>query len=249
MVGLAQVAEARFLLGDWAEARALYERAVQMGHIYPAPHYVAFALLGLGALDLAEGRWEEATALIETCIADAHRTDDVHWVRNAERLLAYRDFLLAHADDGLRRLEREGDDHTGTLYLRAWGYLETGDVDQAAATIERCIVLTNKQKTRLDLCEAWIVQGRIRSRQKCFGEAEDSFREALSLARSMPCPFAEGRVLYEWGQTLLARGKQREARELLEQALPIFQGLGAKPFLDQVRRTLHKLRATESDAE
>lgn len=249
MVSLAQVAEARFLLGDWPKARALYERAVQMGHIYPAPHYVAFALLGLGALDLAEGRWEEATALIETCIADAHRTDDVHWVRNAERLLAYRDFLLAHADEGLRRLEREGDDHTGTLYLRAWGYLETGDVDQAAATIERCITLTNEQKTGLDLCEAWIVQGRIRSRQECFEEAEDSFREALSLARSMPCPFAEGRVLYEWGQTLLACGKQREARQLLKQALPIFRGLGAKPFLDQARRTLHKLRATESDAE
>lgn len=241
MVSMAQLAEARFLLGEWPEARTLYERAVQMSRSYPAPHYAAFALLGLGTLALAEGRWEEATQLIEMCIADSQRTNDVHWVRNAERLLAYRDLLLGHADAALRRLEDKGEDHTGMLYLRAWGYLDTGDIQRAVTTIERSVTLTRDRNNGLDLCEASIVRGRTRAQQNFFEEAEDSFQAALSLARSIPYPFAEGRALYERGQTLIARGKREDARKLLEQALLIFQRLGARPSVEQADLALRKL--------
>jgi tetratricopeptide (TPR) repeat protein len=241
MVSLAQLAEARFLLGDWSGARSLYERAVQMSRIYPTPHYAAFALLGLGALDLAEGRWEEATQLIETCIADTRSTNDVHWVRNAERLLAHRDLLLGRPDAALHRLEHDGDDHTGTLYLRAWAQLEVGDMLRAATLVERCIMLATERNNRLDLCEALIVQGRICSGQRQLKEAEQAFADVLSLARSMSYPLAEGRTLYEWGRTLTAYGKRQEAREHLEKALQIFQRLGARPFVEQTDQALRKL--------
>jgi tetratricopeptide (TPR) repeat protein len=238
MVSLAQVAEAQFLLGNWPEARTLYERALQMSRIYPAPHYAAFALLGLGELNLAAGHWEEATQLVETCMADAYRTNDVHWVHNAERLLAYRDLLRAHPDEALRRLEHAGEEHTRTLYLRAWGHLDASELKQAVTTIDRCIAIAKQQSSNLDLCEAWIVRGRISARQNRVEKAVDSFREAVALARSMPCPFVEGRALFEWGQMLSARGKLEAARELLEQALRIFKRLGARRFVEQAERSL-----------
>jgi tetratricopeptide (TPR) repeat protein len=241
MVSLAQLAEARFLLGDLSEARSLYERAVQMSRIYPTPHYAAFALLGLGALDLAEGRWEEATQLIEACIADVQSTNDVHWVRNAERLLAHRDLLLGRPGEALQRLEHDGDDHPGTLYLRAWAHLEVGDSLQAATVVERCIMLATERNNRLDLAEGLIVQGRICSRQHQVEEAEHAFSDALSLVRSMPYPLAEGRTLYEWGRTLTAYGKRQEAREQLDKARQTFQRLGARLFAEQTDQALRKL--------
>lgn len=233
MVSLAQLAEARFLLGDWTEARALYERAVQMSRVYPAPHYAAFALLGLGALDLAEGRWEEATDLIGMCNADAERTNDAHWVGNAERLLAHRDLLLDRPDEALLRLADQGEDHTGTLYLRGWGYLETGDVQRAAATADRAISLARERSNGLDLCEALIVRGRIDARQSCFEDVERSFTEALSLARSLPYPYAEGRALHARGIVDSQRGEHSRARESMVAAQAIFERLGATPCLEQ----------------
>jgi tetratricopeptide (TPR) repeat protein len=249
MVSLAQLAEARFLLGDWAGARSLYERAVQMSRLYPTPHYAAFALLGLGALNLAEGRWEEATQLIETCIADTRSTNDVHWVRNAERLLAYRDLLLGRPDEALQRMEHDGDDHPGTLYLRAWAHLEVGESLQAATTVERCIMLATERNNRLDLAEGLIVQGRICSRHRQFADAAHAFADALSLARSMSYPLAEGRTLYEWGRTLAAAGKRQEAREQLENTLQIFQRLGARPFMEQTDHALRRLEPRSRKAK
>jgi predicted ATPase len=249
MVSLAQVAEAQFLLGNWPEARALYERALQMSRVYPAPHYAAFALLGLGELDLAAGHWEEATQLVETCMADAHRTSDVHWVRNAERLLAYRDLLRAQPDEALRRLEHAGEEHTRTLYLRAWGYLDASNVKQAVTTIDRCIAIAKQQNSNLDLCEAWIVRGRIGTRLNCVEEAEDSFREAVALARSMPYPFAEGRALFERGQMLIARGNREAAREPLGQALRIFQCLEARRCVEQAERSLGDRASAQAKPE
>jgi tetratricopeptide (TPR) repeat protein len=243
MVSLAQVAEATFLLGDWAGARALYERAVEMSRVHPTPHYTAFALLGLGALDLAEGRWEEATQLIEACMADARSTNDVHWARNAERLLAQRDLLLGHPDDALHRLEAGDEDHTGHLHLLAWASLELGDIPRAATLIGRCLMLVTERNNRLDLCEALIVQGRIFSRQRQMEESERAFADALSLASSMSYRFAEGRALYEWGRTLTASGKRQEAHRRLEQALQIFQQLGVSPFIEQTGEALRKLGA------
>lgn len=238
MVGLAQLAESRFLLGDWAEARVLYERAVQMSRVYPAPHYAAFALLGLGALDLAEGRWEEATDLIEMCIADAERTNDVHWVQNAERLLAHRDLLLDRPNEALVRLGDQGEDHTGTLYLRAWGYFETRDVQRAVVTAERATALARERGNRLDLCEALIVRGRICVRQECFEDAEHSLKEALALARSMPYPYAEARALFERGIMDSQRGEHIRGRESMVTAQAIFERLGATPYLEQTQAAI-----------
>jgi tetratricopeptide (TPR) repeat protein len=241
MVSLAQLGEARFLLGVWTEARVLYERAVRMSHVYPAPHYAAFALLGLGALNLAEGRWEEATDLIEMCIADAERTNDVHWVRNAERLLAHRDLLLGRPEGALARLKDEGDDHTGTLYLRAWAHLDAGDVQRAVTTVDRAIALATARSSGLDLCEALIVRGRIDARQGRLEDAEGSFGEALSLALSLPYPYGEARARYEWGKAQSVLGQDTLAQHHIAEAHEILQRLGAKFMLNRAREALAAL--------
>ena len=66
-------------------------------------------MLGLAMLDLAEGRWAEATQLIATCLAEAQRTHDRHWVRNAQRLLAHHDLVRGRPEDAFRQLADDGE--------------------------------------------------------------------------------------------------------------------------------------------
>jgi hypothetical protein len=84
----------------------------------------------------------------------------------------------------------------------------------------------------------------------------------VSVARSMPHPYAEARILYDIGQMHLAQGDATEgqevpsaeiandqplsphphnARNAFQQALPIFRHLGARPYIDRTEQALREM--------
>ena len=63
----------------------------------------------------------------------------------------------------------------------------------------------------------------MRIRQERWAEAEQSLEEGLALARRMPYPYAEARLLHVYGQMHLEKGEPGPAPERLEAALAIFQ--------------------------
>jgi hypothetical protein len=63
------------------------------------------------------------------------------------------------------------------------------------------------------------------------------------MARALKFPYAEGRVLYEYGILRLRQGRGTEARRMLEEGLKIFSRLGARPYLDRIHRALSQLAA------
>src|SRR5438105_2834692 len=67
----------------------------------------------------------------------------------------------------------------------------------------------------------------LRIRQQRWDEAHRSFEETISLARGMEYPYAEARSLYQDGLMGLRREEPERARAQLEEALTIFQRLGA----------------------
>jgi tetratricopeptide (TPR) repeat protein len=89
------------------------------------------------------------------------------------------------------------------------------------------------------------VQGVLRSRQGRWEEAEQSFGEAVPLARSMPYPYAEARALYEWGVMLRQAGEPERARARLEEGLAIFRRLGARSYAERTERELAGLGEDE----
>jgi uncharacterized protein HemY len=65
-------------------------------------------------------------------------------------------------------------------------------------------------------------------RQGRWEKAECALEEGLALARSMPCPHVEARLLHVYGELLIQTGETEGARERLAAALGIFQRLGAR---------------------
>ena len=64
--------------------------------------------------------------------------------------------------------------------------------------------------------------------------------EGLALARTMPYPFAEARLLHLCGELHSATGEP--ARERLAMALSIFQWLGARKDAERARQAITELR-------
>ncbi|MBV9280060.1 MAG: tetratricopeptide repeat protein [Chloroflexi bacterium] len=237
--------------GDWEEARTQADRGMDLmrsagdrGQVFP--------LIQLGELALWEGDWEEASRLLEECIAVAAPQNDLQILRSAHGVLARRDLLEGHPGAALGRLEPlldrpglEEHDVTSLLPTLAWAHLARGagqeDLQRAEGLAAEAVRRATAQQNRLALAEALRVQGMVLARQGQWEKAERSFGEAVSLAGSMPYPYAEAWALYEWGMMHAARGDREKARNRLREALEFFRRLGARKDVERTEHALERL--------
>jgi Flp pilus assembly protein TadD len=91
---------------------------------------------------------------------------------------------------------------------------------------------------RLVLTEALQVQGKIALRQGQPDAAARALEEGLALARSMPYPYAEARLLQLAGVVHAQTGEPEAARERWEAAGAIFARLGARMDSARVEQDL-----------
>jgi hypothetical protein len=86
--------------------------------------------------------------------------------------------------------------------------------------------------------DALRVQAMVTIRQGHWEEATSALDEGLVLARAMPYPYAEGRLMHAYGQLHLQKGEPRPARERLEEALAVFRHLGARKDIERVEQAI-----------
>lgn len=80
-------------------------------------------------------------------------------------------------------------------------------------------------------------------------EAESKFAEAISMARSMPYPYAEAVALLEYGLLDIARGQPNQGWERLREASAIFRRLGARKDLERTEQSLTRRDGSISHRE
>jgi len=114
-------------------------------------------------------------------------------------------------------------------------------VDLAADTVELALERARAEEMRLMVVEALRVQAMIALRLEQWDMAARSLEEGLPLARSMPYPYAEARLLQLYGELHTATGKPAAARERLEAARAIFARLGAWRDTERVEHALDAL--------
>jgi tetratricopeptide (TPR) repeat protein len=238
-----------FYTGDWVQARTHLERAVALGRQIGAPRVVAPPLVLLGWLLLAEGTWDDASRYLEEGIIAAERSANVGLRGHAHALLAEREILEGHPDAACGRLapwlNAPRQDIWGGQNLQptlAWAYLELGEVAAAAEMVGQAITrIRAVGYYRTVLVHALWVQAMVATRQGRWEDAERTLEEGLALARSMPYPYAEARLLHVYGQMHAQMGEPVPARERLQEALAIFRRLGARKDAERAEKTLTAL--------
>jgi hypothetical protein len=135
---------------------------------------------------------------------------------------------------------REGA-YPAMLPMLDWAYLKsagTDHVDRAGEVAAVAMQQARDTHTRLGLVGALRVQGMVLVRQERWAEAESVLPEGLELARSLPYPFAEARILAETCTMWIQRGDAAQCGERLEEALVIFPGLGAGKDTERIEALL-----------
>jgi tetratricopeptide (TPR) repeat protein len=233
-----------FYTGAWRDAHAYLERVAALPD--RALLNEASVPFELGRLCLVEGAWEQATDYLEQCRALLQHTGERIIYPVAECLLAEREVLEGCPAAAVARLlpllDRAG--RVLTMYvlpMLAWAYLELGDVELAARTIEDLLQQVRARHYWFGLVDALRVQALVALRQGDVAGAERALEEGLALAHPMPYPYGEGRLLAVYGRLHLHRGERALARERLEAALAILQRLGARKDVEQVEGLLAAL--------
>jgi predicted ATPase len=242
---VACLGEITFCLGEWDEAAAHFERAMDLTPALGVSWVTAHAFLHRGMYRRAKGDWRRARQDLEEA-ARLCETVDRAWLTAAvQGALAELDLLEGLPRAALARLNPLLD-HPGLaeskitplLPLLAWAQLEVGDEVGAEETVAGVPRPAAKHHDRLALAEALRVQGMISTRQKRWAEAAHAFEQAISLTHAMPFPYGEARALHAYGLMHLRNERRDLARVRLNEALTLFRRLGASKDEERAARAI-----------
>ena len=126
-------------------------------------------------------------------------------------------------------------------------HLKMGQPDKAAEYVDRGFDLMKPGQTWYGLpAPMYLARGMLATARKDWDTAIDSFDKAIQINRQYQLPWDEAKTLYERGLMYLARdgqGDRDKAHRDLDEALAIFQKIGAKKDAEKVLRRKDMLRA------
>jgi tetratricopeptide (TPR) repeat protein len=237
-----------YFRGAWEEAHQILERAQAISRQQASTSWVApYPLFVLSWLYQAEGQREQAASYAHQAFRLAEPVGDVVALRMTYLTLPEQDLMDGHPQPALERLlslleQREQESSFLLLApLLAWAHLDTGARDQADQVIAETIAVTRSNQNRLVLVDALRVQALLLIEQERWEEAAAALKEALTLARAMPYPYAEVKVLYVYGLLHQQRGEPELARECWQTALTICQRLGERLYAQHIEQVLAHL--------
>jgi tetratricopeptide (TPR) repeat protein len=211
---------------------------------------------GIGFHYLRQGEWDRARHYLEGAIA-VHKDRNNLGAVNACSLvlgslsLEEGDFPKAE-ELLLKSLEicRNG----GNVLFELWVlpvlaelHLKMGQPDKAAEYVDKAFELLKPDQNWYGLpAPVYLARGMLAAARKDWGTATDSFDKAIEINRQYQLPWDEAKTLYERGLMYLARGgkgDREKAHEDLDEALAIFQKVGARKDVEKVLRKKEMLGA------
>jgi tetratricopeptide (TPR) repeat protein len=237
--------EDAFYLGDWARARADYERAVALIREVGDWQGASYPPGKLARLAIAQGQLDEAMRCTDAALDAATRKRDAQSLRYIHITLAEHELLDGRPEASRARLmpllDKPGEEKASgieLLPLLAWAHLAIGDLAESQTVLDHCMHRATQAQLRTVLVDAWRVAAMIATRQERWQDAYHAVETALALARSPCYPYAEAKIHYISGLAYLGTGERAAAGAALQSALMILNRLGERLYAVQVERAL-----------
>jgi tetratricopeptide (TPR) repeat protein len=235
----ANLAEVWFYRGEWQRARELAERALELMRAASSGRtasYFQYANVWrqVAMIRAAVGEWESARPCLEESIALAEKLPYPEALRASQGLWAEHEMASGAPEAALARLDPlvTGVD-AGELSVMcllptlAEAQAALGDTTAAERILADAVAQAQAQHHLLALVDLLRAHGVVLTQQERAEEASRVFEEAVTVARSISYPYAEGRALYALGCLHSSQREWQAARGRLQEALDIFRRLGA----------------------
>jgi CHAT domain-containing protein len=242
---LASQANCKYTLGEFAQAKKIYEQVFQT--IKAVPNKVLSPLgqanidLGYGSTLAALGEYDQARQVFERTLA-IYKTNGASLSQaQTSNVLGVTEESLGHHDKARAYLEQAIDlqnvitpkqDAFHLLALQNLAVLEsrTGRNRDARARLETAVSLAKKLKDNTTLGRLYVVQAEVIMRLADEPEAEKVLRAALTISEQVNDDSALWRQHTMLAKIEIGQGNTTQARDSLESALSFFRSPQANHF-------------------
>jgi DNA-binding CsgD family transcriptional regulator len=249
--------QVEWFTGRWARASEYVAMMRELADLLGDRQYRAISLYAQALLDAHLGRVPEAHAAAEEALRIAEAVSDELFAIQSQTVLGFIELSVgdvAAADRNLRRLpawliERGWNEPTDFAWAPAIEALTgLGELGRADA------YLTQYEARARRAGSPWALATAARCRGLLWGARGDppaafaAFDDALAQHDRMQAPFERARTLLALASVRRRARQKRATRETLEQALAIFEELGARLWADRARDDLARISGRRSGA-
>jgi tetratricopeptide (TPR) repeat protein/KaiC/GvpD/RAD55 family RecA-like ATPase len=237
-------------MGEVQKALSLYEDDLALAQRTRNVSYIPNVLFFMGVCFLWQGEWDKSLQYLTEAVNVAEKAEEYAPLAEAnlqlgELFMEMGDYDKAekHLTECFNIFEKVGET-TGKFYdlypVLSRLRLKKGEIEEAKELIERAYEFAVKSKLPPSVGYSEVVEGMLYREQKSWEQSMRHFEKGLQTYRSMNAqrwyvPYF-AKCLYEYGQMYLDRneeGDKEKAHDLLEQALELFQKMGAKKDIER----------------
>jgi adenylate cyclase len=238
-------------MGDVQKALVLLEELLARGKRTKNTVGIAQATNYIGRIYQYLGEWGQSLQYLREGYRIAIDTDDYQTIAEAAAMLGElfmetEDYSEAekYLNEGNSIYEKAGNTMYQvyfTLPPLARLYLKRGEIEKAKELIERMYEYASKERFRAVILIAEMLKGMLFKEQRNWEQSIQHFEKSLAECKSLNAEkwyvYLYAGLLYEYGSMYLEKNKgddKEKARNLFNQALEIFQKMGAKKDIEKV---------------
>ena len=246
------VASSYASMGKIQKAMSMFEEILAFDKRAKYTAHVSVPLTRIGICYQSLGEWEKSLQYLMEAYDMAKRVGEYqfsaytsHWL--GELFMEMEDYMEAekYLGESNSAYQEAGDTDTqATLVLPALSrlFLKRGETEKAEEMIERLYEYAAKTQNKLVMPQVEMLKAMLLREQKNWEQSIQHFEKSFQAHKSLDAqkwlvePFAD--LLYEYGSTYQERsgeGDEEKAFSLLNQALDIYQEIGAIKRMEKVR--------------
>jgi DNA-binding CsgD family transcriptional regulator len=238
-----------WLCGNWRQALDHAAEARELAEQVDEDLLLARVLQCAAQLDLDLGRSEEARAEAERALGISRALSDEITAIESLAVLGQLELVLGNVQRAVQLL----DELPSRLVSLGWNdpsspvwadtieaLIAVRETTRARACLEQ-FEERARRANRLSVCRVTRCRGLLAATEGDFPAAFAAFDDALAGLASLPYPFERGRTLLSLGQVRRQARQKRASRAALEDALAVFERLGARLWAEKAGSELRRI--------
>jgi len=215
----------------------------------------ANSLLGLGDANIVWGEWDKGEQYIKEALSLSQKLNQHFGISFCYNDLGFlcmakedyakaREFFEKACEDSEKAGAKTRQMYSATWLV--WSHIEIGEIEKANKLLNNVRVFAYEVKDKMLIAFAEALEGSMLRSQRKWESSIEHFEKSLQEFESINArqmwihTFAKA-LLWEWARVYMERnqeGDREKARDLLNQALELFQKMGAKKDIEKVEAKL-----------